>query len=355
MEMKTALRKFDILTGNDYLVSPSRAYFAKLNVEDGEAYGQIEVYKGSDPDHAEGKWTWRSQWKDDMRSYSNASLFFFLRGPGVIIGAAAQDELDEIISRQDAANESERAGMLDNLIQRHNNAITQYSLFSGSLREEFHLILQDDGNLVVRKGTVDAPGEPVWSSLVELNTENEPPVVKDVKQTWLHEVKYDEMKIGETRILLSFGNDKYVLMQGNKVDPETMPIDIGEVHSGVQVTKNFLGPSFAIIAAASIIHSGTTGSNDLSSVDFSLFTPQAKAEISSSYVGAGASLNLIDGQVSVFNITLGLGVDTGIGIKDDSVTFEVLGTGFQVGRVVSVSAVGSSFGIDFGRVFNSIF
>lgn len=352
MEMKTVLREFDILTANQFLASPSNTYFAKVSVEDDETYGQLEVYKGSDPGHAEGKWIWRTHLSGPKLEKSTNPIFFCFTGPLIFISSIEQDSLDQITRQFIAAGEDERRTTLDQLSLHLGHFGV---MFSGDTRLKYHLTLQDDGNLVVRQGEENDPGDPVWSSLVELNTESEPPVVKGVKQTWLEKAKYDEMKFCETRILLSFGNDKYVLMQANKIDPEAMPIEIGEVLSGVQVTKNFLGPSFAIIAAASIIHAGATGSSDLSSVNFSLFNPGAKAEISSTFIGAGASLNLIDGQVSVFNLTLGLGADTGLGIKDDSVTLEALGCGFQLGRVVSVSVFGSSFGVDFGRVFNSIF
>lgn len=69
--------------------------------------------------------------------------------------------------------------------------------------------------------------------------------------------------------------------------------------------------------------------------------------------GAGAgvciSANLINAQASVFDLTLGIGLSTGVGIKDDSLHFTFLGSGFKLGRKVGVSAFDNYFGIDFGR------
>ena len=57
-----------------------------------------------------------------------------------------------------------------------------------------------------------------------------------------------------------------------------------------------------------------------------------------------------DVEMIVVNVT-----DTGMGIKDASYETEILGTGFSVGKMTSISVAGSSVGIDFGRVFDSIF
>jgi hypothetical protein len=354
MERKTALRKFDVLTGDQYLAAPSPIYFARLNLQPGDSYGQLEVCRRPGSDPGEVAWKWRSRWGDGPLERDASALFLAFAGPQIVVGATDPEVLNGVSNLGDLTDEQERRAALEDLLANRSRILYQGALFGGNRLDEYHLVLQDDGDLAVRKGTPENPGEPVWSSLVELDTEAEPPQVQDVKKTWSDEAKYDEMEIGETRLLLSLPNGKYVLLQGNQVDPKRMPIDIGEVHSGVLVTKNLLGPSFAIVAAGSILHVADTGSNDLSSVDFSLFTPEAKVQISDTYIGGGASLNLIDGKVSVFNIKLGAGVSSGIGITDDSVTFKLLGTGLQIGRVVSISALDNSFGIDFGRVFNSI-
>ncbi|KAF9177428.1 hypothetical protein BGZ51_008769 [Haplosporangium sp. Z 767] len=81
-----------------------------------------------------------------------------------------------------------------------------------------------------------------------------------------------------------------------------------------------------------------------------LLTAEVGATVGT-YVGAEANVSLIKAKASIFDLNLGVGVDSGIGIRDDSFDARVLGCGIQIGRKVSISAFGSSFGIDFGRLF----
>ncbi|KAG0001778.1 hypothetical protein BGZ80_008532 [Entomortierella chlamydospora] len=69
------------------------------------------------------------------------------------------------------------------------------------------------------------------------------------------------------------------------------------------------------------------------------------------YTGVEAGVSLIKAQASCFDLNLGYGVDTGIGYRDGSYEMKLDGWGFQIGRKVSISVFGSSFGIDFGRLF----
>jgi hypothetical protein len=69
------------------------------------------------------------------------------------------------------------------------------------------------------------------------------------------------------------------------------------------------------------------------------------------YAGVDAKVNLMDVHASVFDLNVGYGVQTDIGLNDYSVGVHLAGFGFTVGKKVSVSAYGSSFGIDFGRLF----
>jgi hypothetical protein len=70
------------------------------------------------------------------------------------------------------------------------------------------------------------------------------------------------------------------------------------------------------------------------------------------FIGVDANLSLFKAQASIFDLNLGLGVETGLGIKDGSVGVHLAGCGVTIGRKVSISACGSSFGIDFGRFFD---
>ena len=50
------------------------------------------------------------------------------------------------------------------------------------------------------------------------------------------------------------------------------------------------------------------------------------------------------------NYTLGLGVSTGAGLKDDSASVKLLGCGLTIGRKVGVSFFDSEIGVDLGKV-----
>ncbi|KAI5792107.1 hypothetical protein FPQ18DRAFT_389622 [Pyronema domesticum] len=69
------------------------------------------------------------------------------------------------------------------------------------------------------------------------------------------------------------------------------------------------------------------------------------------YAGAGASANLVDMEAGPFTGTLGAGVDSEVGYKDQSVGFKVLGSGVRVERVCEISVFGSKIGIDWGKLF----
>lgn len=87
-------------------------------------------------------------------------------------------------------------------------------------------------------------------------------------------------------------------------------------------------------------------------VDRDILSAEAKTGFSRSYAGINTALNLTGGSVSIFDLQIGVGIDSGAGIKDDSITLKIAGTGIQVGRKISVSVLGSSFGADLGRLFS---
>ncbi len=215
---------------------------------------------------------------------------------------------------------------------------------------DYYLELQDDGNLVIKKGTPENDLGNVWSSLVKINQSDNPPEFDNLEDKWKFLADYANMGWGESRTLAYFGGDKYVLMHPSGSQNDSS-IDVGNALSGVVVTKNFLGPSFAVIAKASMMDV-QQGKNNISGVDVSIFTTEAKAELSTFYAGAGIELDLIDAHASLFDLTLGLGLETGAGIKDDSLSLHIAGCGIEIGRKISIGVFGTSFGIDFGRLFN---
>ena len=115
--------------------------------------------------------------------------------------------------------------------------------------------------------------------------------------------------------------------------------------------KSFV-PQVSAGAEASLFKGySSNATKPIESVEFDV--GQAKAGAWATPLGAGVdvSANLFSTKASVFDCTLGVGASTGGGVKDDSVKVEVLGTGITVGRKIGISVLGSSFGIDFGRLF----
>ncbi|KAJ7023195.1 hypothetical protein C8F04DRAFT_1306148 [Mycena alexandri] len=85
-------------------------------------------------------------------------------------------------------------------------------------------------------------------------------------------------------------------------------------------------------------------------VDFNVIEAKVSAQWGT-WIGIDAALNLVSGQVSVFNATLGLGLASGAGIRDEAVEVKLLGCGITVGKRVGISVAGSSVEINFGRFF----
>jgi len=103
-------------------------------------------------------------------------------------------------------------------------------------------------------------------------------------------------------------------------------------------------------ARASVMHLAQSTGNPIEDVNVDVFTASASAT-AGTYVGVEANVSLVKAEASIFDLNLGLGVDTGLGIKDDSLGVKFAGCGFEIGRKVSISVFGSGFGIDFGRLF----
>jgi hypothetical protein len=69
------------------------------------------------------------------------------------------------------------------------------------------------------------------------------------------------------------------------------------------------------------------------------------------YIGVNAALNLVSGQVGPFDVTLGVGVATGLDVRDEAIEVKALGCGFTIGKRVGISVAGTSAEINFGRFF----
>jgi hypothetical protein len=115
-------------------------------------------------------------------------------------------------------------------------------------------------------------------------------------------------------------------------------------------TEGVLFKTITAEARASVMHLAKSTGKPIEQVNVDVFTASVGVT-AGSYLGAEAGVSLFKAEASLFDLNLGVGVDTGAGIKDDSLDVHVAGCGITIGRKVAISAFGSSFGIDFGRLF----
>ncbi|KAI1267790.1 hypothetical protein F5Y18DRAFT_271099 [Xylariaceae sp. FL1019] len=124
-------------------------------------------------------------------------------------------------------------------------------------------------------------------------------------------------------------------------------------NAGVKSEKDVI-PLFRTLTAeatASVMHIAKSDGHPITQVSADVLTAGVNGSLGLFYAGFEANACLFKAEASIFDLTLGLGVDSGAGIKDDSYSIEALGCGISIGRKVSISYYGSSFGIDFGRLF----
>jgi len=103
---------------------------------------------------------------------------------------------------------------------------------------------------------------------------------------------------------------------------------------------------------ASVMKIFTDTQYNVSKVDFSILQATASAQLGTAYIGADAAVNLVGGQVSVFDANLGFGVGSGIGIRDEAIEVKLVGCGITVGKRIGISVFGNKIEINFGRFFD---
>ncbi|CAK1365377.1 hypothetical protein CB0940_08955 [Cercospora beticola] len=86
-------------------------------------------------------------------------------------------------------------------------------------------------------------------------------------------------------------------------------------------------------------------------VAYDVFTAEIHGVKAPFYAGVGASIDLIQAEASIFDLTLGLGVESGIGVLDETAEIEFLGCGILIGRKVGISVFGNVFDVNLGRLF----
>lgn len=69
-------------------------------------------------------------------------------------------------------------------------------------------------------------------------------------------------------------------------------------------------------------------------------------------VGTETNINLFETDVGPVNASLGLSANTGVSVKDKSISLNVSGMGLTIGRKIAINTPFCSIGIDFGYFLN---
>lgn len=362
MEEKQSIRQYEFFYPDQFLISPSGEYTAstRLDTENSnDVKFYIEVRKKEDYLSGDDKTTWSAVFDlaqtGPLPKYTFVYLYLFnLR----LVGTDDEELYDK--TRKYAAIHDDRCAFLEFFDSTEFQTLQLLGNFTlsdgfGGLDRSYqqYLKLLDDGSLYYTEVNPDLEERGIWNSLVKLTppvgienlNSDQKKLIRSTQHDWLRAVDYNDMKYTESRIIVALGESNY-----KKVD------DVSTIlngFTGIKITKNFLGPSFSLMAKGSIMDSATPdGTPSIGAVDLSILSAEAHYECSTLFMGIGAGISLIEADASIFKLKLGLGVDTGIGIKDDSVEVKVAGVGGTIGRVVSISVFNNSFGIDFGRLIS---
>lgn len=174
-------------------------------------------------------------------------------------------------------------------------------------------------------------------------------LLENAKQMWIGAADYDQLQTGESRLVGVEADGNVFAYNG---DENFSTID---VVGGVIVTKTPLGPTYKLTTSASFMHIVNNDSvSGIDTVDVNIFEGYAEAEAKPLYLGAGIGFTLAGGEASIFDFNLGVGLSTGIGLKEGSVEIKVAGTGVTFGRKISISVLDNSFGIDLARTADAV-
>ena len=69
--------------------------------------------------------------------------------------------------------------------------------------------------------------------------------------------------------------------------------------------------------------------------------------------GMEAEASGIKASVGPVSAKAGVGINTGLGIKDDSLMVEVMGSGFKVGKKMGAKILGNAVEIDLGKIIKN--
>ena len=133
------------------------------------------------------------------------------------------------------------------------------------------------------------------------------------------------------------------------------------VHASASEEGPLVFKTVNVEAVASFQHyHQSKGLNPMRHVDYDALKVEANLTVGfdpthgNIYFGGGASVDLIKAKASCFELTLGIGVDSGFGIQDWSYTMDILGCGVVIGKHIGVEVFGSSFGINLGTIWEGV-
>jgi len=152
----------------------------------------------------------------------------------------------------------------------------------------------------------------------------------------LEAVEYDELELFGTRTACKAElPDAWV-----RATPETA----SSARYFCKVAKNSTGPRFEFFSA---VHVSEEAPNEDG------FAPQTHAGVSAAdgLLEAQVGLQLAEGHAGAVDFKTGIGITTGVGLKDDSLHLKALGCGVNIGRKVGISFLDNEIAIDLGRLF----
>lgn len=132
--------------------------------------------------------------------------------------------------------------------------------------------------------------------------------------------------------------------------PESENYTLFYAKAAVEAEGQFLFKTYNNEAKAAVMNIFQKNGIRAEQVDFDIIQAKVSGQFGT-YVGFNAALNLVSGQVGPFDATLGVGVATGVGVRDEAVELKLLGCGFTVGKRIGISVAGTSVEINFGRFF----
>ena len=164
------------------------------------------------------------------------------------------------------------------------------------------------------------------------------------KRQMLVLLDYEHMPLFSSRYAIRLSSGTWVPLERDE-----------DMHRSVycKLTKNLSGPHFEFVIAAGIMHlltSRAAGPRAIEQVDVGIGEARVGILHEDNYLGAQAKICVAGGTASALEVNVGLGISTGAGVKDDSLSVKLCGTGFTLGRKVGFSLLDNEVALDLGKL-----